>query len=422
MVDSMTWNKRRTDRDQRLSATRGLASGKIVGAGDVTALLEAVLRPGDRVCIEGDNQKQADFLAKALTGCDPARVFDLHMVQSGIVLPAHLDVFERKIARRLDYSYSGPQSARMARMLYAGQIELGAVHTYLELFARYFIDLTPQVALIAAVSADRDGNLYTGPNTEDTPTIVEATAFHDGIVIAQVNEILDRVPRVDIPGDRVHFITRSPSAFFVEPLFTRDPAAITESQILMAMMVIKGIYAEYGVERLNHGIGFGAAAIELILPTYGEAMGLKGKIATHWALNPHPTLIPAIESGWVAADTLLRFRSRHGSLYGCAAGYLFHRSGWFAALQPRHVSDRRTVCLRSVHRLDTAGGYPGSQFNRDRIACRRIWRRAKYGFGSSRPTSSIGKLDQGWTRSQSRWSHEADARAKAGGAIAGDLR
>jgi len=295
----MIWNKRRTGRDQRLSATRGLASGKIVASGDVTALLEAVIRVGDRVCVEGDNQKQADFLAKALTGCDPSKVFDLHMVQSGIVLPAHLDVFERKIARRLDYSYSGPQSARIAKMLYAGQIELGAVHTYLELFARYFIDLTPDVALIAAVSADRDGNLYTGPNTEDTPTIVEATAFHDGIVIAQVNEILDRVPRVDIPGDRVHFITRSPNAFFVEPLFTRDPAAITESQILMAMMVIKGIYAEYGVERLNHGIGFGAAAIELILPTYGEALGLKGKIARRWALNPHPTLIPAIESGWV---------------------------------------------------------------------------------------------------------------------------
>jgi malonate decarboxylase alpha subunit len=36
-----------------------------------------------------------------------------------------------------------------------------------------------------------------------------------------------------------------------------------------------------------------------LLPTYGERLGLKGKIATHWALNPHPTLIPAIESGWV---------------------------------------------------------------------------------------------------------------------------
>jgi malonate decarboxylase alpha subunit len=65
------------------------------------------------------------------------------------------------------------------------------------------------------------------------------------------------------------------------------------------MMAIKGIYAEYGVKRLNHGIGFNTAAIELLLPTYGEGLGLKGKIATHWALNPHPTLIPAIESGWV---------------------------------------------------------------------------------------------------------------------------
>jgi len=333
----MTWNKRRTERDQRLNATRGLASGKIVGAGDVTALLEAVLRPGDRVCIEGDNQKQADFLAKALTGCDPSRVFDLHMVQSGIVLPAHLDVFERRIARRLDYSYSGPQSARMARMLYAGQIELGAVHTYLELFARYFIDLTPQVALIAAVSSDRDGNLYTGPNTEDTPTIVEATAFHDGIVIAQVNEILERVPRVDIPGDRVHFITRSPSEFFVEPLFTRDPAAITESQILMAMMVIKGIYAHYGVERLNHGIGFGAAAIELILPTFGESLGLKGKIARRWALNPHPTLIPAIESGWV--EQIHCFGSEVGM-----EGYMTARPDIFFTGADGSLRSNRAIC------------------------------------------------------------------------------
>jgi len=65
------------------------------------------------------------------------------------------------------------------------------------------------------------------------------------------------------------------------------------------MMAIKGIYAEYGVQRLNHGIGFDTAAIELLLPTYGESLGLKGKICKHWALNPHPALIPAIEAGWV---------------------------------------------------------------------------------------------------------------------------
>jgi len=293
------WRKAREMRDTRILAGSKVAAGKIVEGHDAVALLEAVIQPGDRVCLEGDNQKQADLLAGALARVDVAKVHDLHMVQSGVVLPEHLDIFESGVAKRLDYAYSGPQSARIARMLFGGKIELGAVHTYLELFARYFIDLTPHVALIAAVSADKDGNLYTGPNTEDTPTVVEATAFKDGVVIAQVNEIVERVPRVDIPGDRVHFVVKADKPFYVEPLFTRDPGAITEAQILTAMLAIKGIYAPYGVQRLNHGIGFNTAAIELLLPTYGERLGLKGKVASHFALNPHPTLIPAIESGWV---------------------------------------------------------------------------------------------------------------------------
>src|SRR6266404_4064969 len=296
MID---WQKQRSERDARLDAGSRHASGKMVAPESAKALFEAVIRPGDRVCLEGDNQKQADFLAEVLASVDRSRIHDLHIVQSGVVLQAHLDLFERGIARKLDFSYSGPQGAAIARALAAGKIELGAIHTYIELFARYFMDLTPHVALIAAVQADRHGNLYTGSNTEDTPTIVEATAFKSGIVVAQVNEVVDKVPRVDIPGDQVDFIIKADRPFYVEPLFTRDPASVTESQILMAMMAIKGIYAEYGVRCLNHGIGFPTAAIELLLPTYGERLGLKGKVATHWALNPHPTLIPAIESGWV---------------------------------------------------------------------------------------------------------------------------
>jgi malonate decarboxylase alpha subunit len=293
------WQKQRSERKARLEAGSRFATGKLAPPDNAKALLEAVIRPGDRVCLEGDNQKQADFLAEALASVDPSNIHDLHVVQSGIVLQAHLDLFERGIARKLDFSYSGPQGAAIARALNAGKIELGAIHTYIELFARYFMDLTPNVALIVARQTDRDGNLYTGPNTEDTPTIVEATAFKSGIVVAQVNEIVDKVARVDIPGDQVDFVIKADRPFYVEPLFTRDPASVTESQILMAMMAIKGIYADYGVKRLNHGIGFPTAAIELLLPTYGERLGLKGKIATHWALNPHPTLIPAIESGWV---------------------------------------------------------------------------------------------------------------------------
>src|ERR1700752_1148410 len=294
-----SWNAQKTTLAERLTDGRRYASGKTIDVGDLPNFLEAVIRPADRVCLEGDNQKQADLLAAALADVDPAKIHDLHMVQSGVVLPEHLDVFEEGIARRLDYSYSGPQAARVARLLFGGKIELGAVHTYLELFARYFVDLTPNVALIAAVCADRDGNLYTGPNTEDTPTVVEATTFKSGLVIAQVAEIVDRLPRVDIPGDLVHFVVDAGKPFFVEPLFTRDPALITEAQILTAMLAIKGVYAPYGVRRLNHGIGFNTAAIELLLPTYGENLGLKGSVCTHWALNPHPALIPAIESGWV---------------------------------------------------------------------------------------------------------------------------
>ncbi len=293
------WNTLAERRQARLQRATDAGIGRLVPHAEVLRLLHTVLEPGDRVCLEGNNQKQADFLAECLAQLDPAQVHGLHMVQSVLSLPSHLDVFERGIAQRLDFSFSGPQSGRLANLVAEGRIEIGAIHTYLELFGRYFIDLTPQVALIAAQAADRHGNLYTGPNTEDTPVIVEATAFRGGIVIAQVNEIVDTLPRVDIPADWVNFVTEAPRPNYIEPLFTRDPAQISEIQVLMAMMAIKGIYAEYGVQRLNHGIGFDTAAIELLLPTYAESLGLKDKIGTHWALNPHPALIPAIESGFV---------------------------------------------------------------------------------------------------------------------------
>ena len=285
--------------ERRAAAQPYVQEGKVVAADDTVALLEAVIRPGDKLNIEGDNQKQADFLAECLCKVDPAKVHDLHMVQSVLSMGTHLDVFDKGIAKKLDFSFSGPQAGRLAEYVREGKIEIGAIHTYLELYGRYFMDLTPRVALTVAVSADKNGNLFTGFNTEDTPVIVEATKFKQGIVVAQVNEIVDEVPRVDIPGDWVDFVVQAPKPFYVEPLFTRDPALITDSQVLRAMMVIKGIYGEYGIQRLNHGIGFDTAAIELLLPTYGEELGLKGKICSYFSLNPHPTLIPAIESGWV---------------------------------------------------------------------------------------------------------------------------
>ncbi len=337
------------DRATRLAAAREALgtrlAGKRVDTGAIVDLLHAVLRPGDRVCLEGNNQKQADFLAKALVQLDPARIHDLHLVQSVIALPEHLDVFERGIASLLDFSFSGPQGARLAKLLSAGRVRIGAIHTYLELFARYFVDLTPKVSLIAAQAADAHGNLYTGPNTEDTPAIVEATAFSGGIVIAQVNELLPEgsaLPRVDVPADWVDMVVLAPTPHFIEPLFTRDPAQISEIQVLMAMMAIKGIYAEYGVQRLNHGIGFDTAAIELLLPTYGESLGLKGKICRHWALNPHPALIPAIEAGWV--ESVHSFGSELGM-----EDYLRARSDVFFTGPDGSLRSNRAFCQAAGH-------------------------------------------------------------------------
>ncbi|HEX7489871.1 MAG TPA: malonate decarboxylase subunit alpha [Anaeromyxobacteraceae bacterium] len=296
---SHRWDTARRSRQARLARARAVSPERWVDPSRVTALLEAIIEPGDRVCLEGDNQKQADFLARCLAAADPARLHDLHLVLSVLALPEHIELFERGLARRVDFSFSGPQAVRLAQLVAAGKIEIGAIHTYLELYARYFVDLTPRVALVTAVAADEAGNLYTGPNTEDTPAIVEAAAFRDGLVVAQVDRRLERLPRVDIPAGWVDFLTLAPTPSAIEPLFTRDPFQIGEVQVLMAMMVVKGIYAEYGVDRLNHGIGFDTAAIELILPTYGEELGLRGRACRHWALNPHPTLIPAIEAGFV---------------------------------------------------------------------------------------------------------------------------
>src|SRR5229473_6439967 len=116
-----TWREARDARDARIDAGRALAKHKLVKARDAVALLEAIIRPGDRVCLEGDNQKQADFLAEVLAIVDQSRIHDLHIVQSGLVLQAHLDLFERGIARKLDFSYSGPQGAAIARALTAGK-------------------------------------------------------------------------------------------------------------------------------------------------------------------------------------------------------------------------------------------------------------------------------------------------------------
>ncbi|QLK08338.1 Malonate decarboxylase alpha subunit [Priestia megaterium] len=296
---SKSWTTRRDQKAVRLAKIDHLLKGKLLGNEHIIEALELLISPGDKVVLEGDNQKQASFLSKALNEVSADKINGLHMIMSSISRPEHLDIFEKGIAEKIDFSYAGAQSLRVSQMIEDETLKMGEIHTYLELYGRLFIDLIPNIALVAADKADEQGNLYTGANTEETPTIIEATAFKDGIVIVQVNELVEELPRVDIPASWIDCIVVADQPYQLEALFTRDPRHITELQILMAMMTIRGIYERHSVQSLNHGIGFNTAAIELLLPTYGEKLGLKGKICKHWALNPHPTLIPAIESGWI---------------------------------------------------------------------------------------------------------------------------
>ncbi|APU71819.1 malonate decarboxylase subunit alpha [Companilactobacillus crustorum] len=317
-----SWTQNRDAKAAKLASISSILDGKFVKTENAKNLLESVINPGDKVVLEGDNQKQASFLSQTLASVDPEKIHDLHMIMSSVSRPEHLDIFETGIAKKLDFSFAGPQSTRISQMIAYGTMEVGDIHTYLELYARLYVDLIPHVVLVAADKVDREGNLYTGANTEETPVIVESAAFKDGIVIVQANEIVDKVPRVDIPGDWVDIVVPADEPYQLEPLFTRDPQNITELQILMGMMAIRGIYEKHNVQTVNHGVGFNTAAIELLLPTYGEQLGLKGKIVPNWEVNPTPTLIPAIESGWV--QTIHSFGGEVGM-----ENYIAHRPDIF---------------------------------------------------------------------------------------------
>ena len=117
------WDTRRTAKAKRLAAVADFTDGKVVKAGRLQDLFHAVIWSGDRVALEGDNQKQADFLSRTLAECDPKRLNGPHMLISSVSRPEHLDLFERGIATKLDLAYAGPQSVRIAQM-----VEDGTVH------------------------------------------------------------------------------------------------------------------------------------------------------------------------------------------------------------------------------------------------------------------------------------------------------
>ena len=85
-----SWTTRREEKKRRLGLIARWMNGAILRQEKIVEALELLIAPADRVVIEGDNQKQADFLSRSLVKVDPKTVHNLHLIISSISRPEHL--------------------------------------------------------------------------------------------------------------------------------------------------------------------------------------------------------------------------------------------------------------------------------------------------------------------------------------------
>src|SRR6201986_2717700 len=128
-----SWTTRRDEKQRLLEGVNPWMKGPVLAQNKMVETLEAVIQSGDRIVMEGDNQKQADFLSRSLVKVDPKKTHDLHLIISSISRPEHLTLFEFGIARKVDFAFAGPQSLRVSQLLEDGKLATAAIHTYGEL-------------------------------------------------------------------------------------------------------------------------------------------------------------------------------------------------------------------------------------------------------------------------------------------------
>ena len=95
-----SWTTRRDEKRRLLESVKPWMRGPVLAQNKMVETLEAVIQSGDRIVMEGDNQKQADFLSRSLAKVDPKKIHDLHLIISSINRPEHLTLFELGIAKK----------------------------------------------------------------------------------------------------------------------------------------------------------------------------------------------------------------------------------------------------------------------------------------------------------------------------------
>jgi predicted DsbA family dithiol-disulfide isomerase len=88
-VAPRSWTNRREEKNRRIQRVSSWMNGPMLPREKLVESLELLIVSGDRIVLEGDNQKQADFLSRSLVKVDPKKVHDLHLIISSISRPEH---------------------------------------------------------------------------------------------------------------------------------------------------------------------------------------------------------------------------------------------------------------------------------------------------------------------------------------------
>src|SRR5258708_12411871 len=134
LQQTSSWTRRRDEKERLMQAVMRWMRGPILPTDKTVEALEALVVAGDRIVLEGDNQKQADFLSRSLVKVDAKKIHDLHLIISSISRPEHLTLFELGIAKKVDFAFAEPQSLRVAQLLEHAFLAIGALPPYLHLY------------------------------------------------------------------------------------------------------------------------------------------------------------------------------------------------------------------------------------------------------------------------------------------------
>lgn len=72
-LNKKSWTTRHDAKKKRIESVQNLVDGVIIPTTKIVEALENLIQPGDRVVLEGNNQKQASFLSQSLVQVNPKK-------------------------------------------------------------------------------------------------------------------------------------------------------------------------------------------------------------------------------------------------------------------------------------------------------------------------------------------------------------